>query len=443
MEENIMYKRKQVFLFAGLSVLVFILPLIRYIYPILYIAGLWQNILFFVLGTYFLIVFLTFKENETKTFVVKDNLTIVAIVLILIFSLISCCVNGKFEYTVYGNDFLSEGYLTQACYFIFALAAMQLNNKYYRKCLLHFIMLTFGFICFYGVMQYFEVPFMRYQEIKLWIFPITNRNFFASLAVMSSGLSIAGVLYKEKRNRIIWLVLATISFLACITARSLLAYAGLIMIFLLALFLILFDKEKKTKIIWWVILVVDLVVAYYLIGAVSTPEEINEFSPLVEQIKSEGSVFGDNVGTHRMKLWRCTFKLIPEYWLWGCGINNFSAVFEPVSEGYFSSDPHNEYLAIWIMQGIFTICSYLFFLFTLFIPGVLQFIKKNMYESDFVSKATLFAFFGYIAQAFFNIRVTEVAPYFYIVCGLLFVKRKYNDVEKNNNEIPEKNIEKI
>ena len=40
----------------------------------------------------------------------------------------------------------------------------------------------------------------------------------------------------------------------------------------------------------------------------------------------------------------------------------------------------------------------------------------------------LFAFFGYIAQAFFNISVIQVAPYFWMICGFLYNKQNKQKV---------------
>ena len=67
---------------------------------------------------------------------------------------------------------------------------------------------------------------------------------------------------------------------------------------------------------------------------------------------------------------------------------------------------------------------YLAFLFALFFPGVMSFFQRKKkapkdVTRDVLSKIVLFAFFGYIAQAFFNISVIQVAPYFWMICGFL------------------------
>jgi len=63
----------------------------------------------------------------------------------------------------------------------------------------------------------------------------------------------------------------------------------------------------------------------------------------------------------------------------------------------------------------------------LFVPGVLQYIKKKWYEADDIKMLVLFPFFGYIAQAFFNISVLPVAPFFWLLCGMLVMERQKSE----------------
>ena len=82
-------------------------------------------------------------------------------------------------------------------------------------------------------------------------------------------------------------------------------------------------------------------------------------------------------------------------------------------------------------EGILALIFYLVFLFALFIPGIALFVKKKKDEygnsvKDEVAMISLFAFFGYIAQAFFSISVIQVAPYFWLICGLLYCRNKEN-----------------
>ena len=64
-----------------------------------------------------------------------------------------------------------------------------------------------------------------------------------------------------------------------------------------------------------------------------------------------------------------------------------------------------------ITQGIFALITYLGLLVLIFIRG--------LKSKEPLSWVLLFAFIGYVGQAFTNISVYNVAPFFFIAAGLL------------------------
>ena len=63
---------------------------------------------------------------------------------------------------------------------------------------------------------------------------------------------------------------------------------------------------------------------------------------------------------------------------------------------------------------------------------IFEYIGWNNKEFDYIYDAIIYmAFIGYSIQAFFNISVIDVAPYYYIILGLIFSKYT-NENEKNN-----------
>ena len=137
-----------------------------------------------------------------------------------------------------------------------------------------------------------------------------------------------------------------------------------------------------------------------------------------------------------MLIWKETVSLLPKYGWFGCGIELLGrtvSVEEGVGTRLNFDKAHNEYLNLWVTEGIFALLFYLVFLFALFIPGLVGFLKKKVPAGSEVheelSKIALFAFFGYIAQAFFNISVVQVAPYFWMICGLLYRGKRSMDEE--------------
>ena len=96
---------------------------------------------------------------------------------------------------------------------------------------------------------------------------------------------------------------------------------------------------------------------------------MSEIMSVAEQVIEEGSLFGDRVGSSRMWIWKSTIALRPEYGLLGCGIEQLGLLCLSeygVINGIYFDKAHNEYLNLWITEGIFAIGIYLVFLFSLF-----------------------------------------------------------------------------
>ena len=124
-------------------------------------------------------------------------------------------------------------------------------------------------------------------------------------------------------------------------------------------------------------------------------------------------------GSNRLWIWKRSLKLVPKYLWTGAGIDNFGIVFmESLNETDLSymtnayiDRAHNEYLQILVTEGIFSLLFYLTLLFLVFMRG----IKSK----DTLVWVLMFGFVGYAVQAFSNIRVYNMAPFFFVVMGIL------------------------
>lgn len=444
-EKTVTEEQIQTALFAGLALLVLAFPAAKYIWIYHIRANQIQEVFLIGLTVYFLLVLgLAYRNRPLPV----KNISAIALTGMVAFGLISSLWNGDLENSIYGGEFEGEGLITLVSYYMIFFAAAHLKKKEYRRWLFRFLCMELAFVAAYGIMQFFQVPFMIHALNKAAILPTRNQNFYAALPVLFLGFVFGKILYggetsegtgkysgaqsvpvtgrrlpivPEKRM-IFWHILAMLGYGACISADSLVAYLGLGMQFVLLFFLACFRKQKHFSTL--LLLLAEFFAVFIVFDLCSGGQAVEEVLSLFFQIQKEGSLLGDSVGTGRMRIWKETLKLISEKPLLGCGIECYSIQYTVEEKLYFCSNAHNEYLQIWAEQGIFCIASYLLFLFSLFIPGLLQFIKKDRYDSDPVSKAAMFAFFGYIAQAFANIRVLQVAPYFWLCCGLLYVRRR-------------------
>lgn len=335
----------------------------------------------------------------------------------------------------------SEGLLQTGAYVGVFLMVTMLQKRDYRRGLIYVFLGIVSIISPVGMVQFSRIFGSGELFSGVASFPIGNQNFYASLMVLFAGVAMAGVwLYEEKSalfhptawwKRGIWITLSVLSYIGCIASKSSSAHVG---IFIMLLFLVFLDLIGRRKCLRWVAFLFVLYLAVgFVLNILSGGRIWQEFIGNFIVIKEEGSLFADKVGTSRMKIWKDVIGLLPTYWLFGCGVENLGYVYLKVygrdAAGRFSDKAHNEYLDIWISEGIVSLVLYLVLLFYLFIPGVLQYRKESKYETDDVSKVAVIPFLGYLAQAFFNVRMASVAPYFWIICGLLCVKGKM----KNNS----------
>lgn len=433
--KNMTEEQVQKALFVGLAffALIFLLPNYMWVYHVR--ANQVQEIFLVILTIYFLVLFGIEYRNKR---IPINNVSLLSLLVMAVVSLISSLWNGDLTNSIYGDEFQGEGLITLITYFALFFAAAHLKKKEYRYWLLMFVVLNLGFVALYGILQFFQVPYVVRNVIKAAIFPSRNQNFYAAFPVLLLGIVFGKLLYdnREKMKRgkkVLWHLLVLLGYGAAISSVSLIAYLGIIMQFVIMIFLEFFRKQKRFKLI--LLFILEFILVFMVFDWCSGGQAKEEVNSLPAQIQQEGSVFGDAVGSGRMKIWKETMKIIRENWAFGCGIETFKVNIGTEEAPEYNRRAHNEYLHIWAEQGTFAVISYIVFLFSLFIPGLLQFIKTRDYESDIVSKAAMFAFFGYIAQAFANVRMIQVAPYFWLCCGLLYVRKRQD--KKNEKESDE------
>ncbi|MBR6537176.1 MAG: O-antigen ligase family protein [Lachnospiraceae bacterium] len=442
--KKITEEQVQKLLYYGLAVLMFVLPVPQLFLPESDKAVGMQATILAISVFYFGFLLLTECLNNRFS-LEKGKLPVKCIIGMVLVGVISVISAEDKMLALYGSELRGEGFFSLLAYYLIFIGASLLHKEEYHKRILHLFILLGVLVVILGVIQYTGIYVFGGRFPGMAYVPMRNPNFYGGFTVLFTGVGIGGFYSYHKElevthpfsrwNQIIWYVLVIMGYIGCICARSALVYAGLVMMLLMVLFLALVSERRK--LFQFFVLAFGLVAVIYLFDLEKGGGVTAEIKTVGEQIKTEGSVFGNSVGSGRMLIWKQIVSLMPEYGVLGCGVEHLGSLWIEKwgysFNGQYVDKAHNEYLNLWITEGFFALVIYLVFLFSLFIPGLKQFFgrKRKTAEhekQDMISKIAFFAFFGYIAQAFFNISVIQVAPYFWMICGLLYCgKRSVNE----------------
>ena len=373
---------------------------------------------------------------------IKFNLIDVFLILLVLFGIISTALSKDVSVSLYGYWRRYEGFLQLLYYY----SLMYLGTAVFKdKCKKFIIYSIFVFgivnvlICFMQVYNIFKFVNVGLRDRMFGMGLLLNTNFAGSYMVLCLGLSLGLFLYSKNRNCIgfiIKLVLCLLFFSGLLMSNAMSGVVGLFFICLLIVMYFIYMCVKKSNskenIIKHLVLLVSCFLVFislsYTRGTIIGRDFMLFSRETSELVKGNTN---DNFGSGRIFVWKNTLKVVPKYILHGVGVDNFCNAFEyPLSFEFspgnvvYYDKVHNEYLQKLVCEGIFSCITYIVMLAFIFFKSV----KENVKKFNYISVAFLFAFSGYCVQAFFNISVIEVAPLFWIVCGLLYDRRKKSDM---------------
>ena len=408
-------------LYISLGSLVYTFKKIKYIdYSRGYIVFLILNIL--VLIT----IFIQKKVKKQKINLKKGD---IFLLLIIIFSIISVIFSVNKKVSIFGFKLRYEGILTILYYFSIYLISININKKYKRK-IIYFIILIGLINTIYAILQILEINgiVIIYNHEKPWATGfVNNPNFYGVLALLCLSYSLGLFIDEEKFYlKIIYSLLIFVLMIGLLISNCLSTLVGLIAVIVYILIYTIKNKKLKEFIIIFLILLTSTILITKANKTTLIKDVIKTKDQTIEITKGN---LNNKYGTNRIFIWKKTIKRVPHHILTGSGIDTFYYAFgdKPIYDKKWMYDKaHNEYLQILICEGIFTLISYLLFYGTIVIKGI-----KNNYKNKEIY--LLLPVIGYLVQAFFNISVIEVAPYFYISLGLLVDRGNDNEKGKCNN----------
>ena len=267
---------------------------------------------------------------------------------------------------------------------------------------------------------------------------LQNTNFYGALSLVLvaavSGLFIFGSVLFKKNLGFKWIafVVALFVFYTMLASNSRLAwlgFAGMICTYIISLIVMrksAMDKDKLKKITIDFIIMCAGFVAVILIATLAT----NYVTGRIKETANDtlARVGDDNFGHGRGRIWRAGLHSIPKHWVTGIGLDNYAQAFRELPDwhkGDFIQDKgHNEYLHTLVTQGVFALINYL----AVLIYAAVNAVKRIIKETDDVKRCLhwifLVIFAAYACQAILNSSVLNVAPYFWIIIGLLTPRTK-------------------
>lgn len=359
---------------------------------------------------------------------IKINYVDIIMFILILFAFLSTSFAIDFDKAMFGEEGRYEGLLTILSYYFILLNCRVLENPKYKKNIIKTFIYLGIFQCFYSLLQaYTNLEFIKHFPNKehMAYGLCSNPNFYGSYMLMQ--LLIVSVLYLYEK-KYIYLILIILFSNSLYLAQS----SGPVLSYLVTIIFMLFYFKDKKIMIFKILFISLLTFAFseitssyvqskILLNNVHVNNNISlEIVDTIETVKEDKSL--ENIGNGRIFVWKRSLPLIKKYWLFGCGLDNFADAYPQTGARWFDK-AHNVYIQIAVTNGLIALIIYLILHFIIFIKG----FKLK----DKLSKAIYIAFIGYSIQAFLNISVIEVAPYFYIFMGIILGYKSNNFKEKD------------
>lgn len=346
----------------------------------------------------------------------KEKIGYIDIILYVLIVLAFLSTNYAVDFlkAFFGEDYRYEGLLTILSYYLLVLNAKSIKQEKYKRNIIKLFISIGVFQSIYALLQsYTLLPFIRRHSSRYMAMGLCgNPNFFGSYMVMQSLLVGYMYIYRAKKRYLLLYILFSITlYLAESTGPVLSALCALVF----SIFVI--PKKWKKILLLIILMLLSFGFASKSLKYVQTKKfntYIHEDWEIVEEISSLTEKPKEQIGNGRLLLWKNSLPLVREYWLIGCGLDNFQNIYP--NAGYVKYDKaHNVYLQISVTNGVPALILFLILLFLAFIKGI-------KCKNSFLFPMYM-AFIGYSIQAFLNISVIDVAPYYYIILGLIFSEK--------------------
>lgn len=316
-----------------------------------------------------------------------------------------------------------------SCLFLFKLASR--IKAVYLERLFTFINYSSLFAGIYSIMQYFHLAFLPQDQVYRLLFNnrtysfFDNPDYFGSYLVLIIPLTIILYLLSHKKKQLLYLFILCLQFLSLIQSQTRSAWLGIVIgFFLISAWIIVRRRDLLKK---WVF----IILAAFLIFSISNVALHQKVLSRAVTITHDAKKIITNnnassAGAGRWDIWQKTLPIIASHFWIGTGPNTFQQVFYSLDQKeikpYMGTnnriyDENNDYLQIALTMGVPALAVYLLLLLLILMKGIKK-LEHSDQRQKLISIGMLAAIIGYLVQAFFNISVISVAPYFWLILGM-------------------------
>jgi putative inorganic carbon (HCO3(-)) transporter len=368
---------------------------------------------------------ISFTKDKVKNFF-KNNLEEKGILLIFISYAIFSLIGPAIMVSLLGNKNRYEGLLIYGVYFMLFIAAkkyMKVNKKLIEvSCILATLMAILTIFQLHGIdpiYSYLRNVDKAHSEFGT----IGNRNFLSTYLLLFEAITMGAFMFFKNKRYLIYSIIIFGGILSGQTRGVWIAF--IVMSFTGLLFII----KSKQHLIRMFIILICFTGTLFGLNFTSSGEILGRMKTLTTDIGTVGSALEDattssaldSIGSGRGKIWSMTFRSIMQNPIIGTGPDTLhhrlmrdledEVLYMMITSSQYPDKAHNEYLEYTATGGISTLIGYLAIVISLLV----HLIKKR--KND-ISKIFILIIVGYLAQAFFNISVIQVAPIYWILLGL-------------------------
>ena len=189
------------------------------------------------------------------------------------------------------------------------------------------------------------------------------------------------------------------------------------------LFLGMLLKEKFER--WIVFLILLIFFLFFLTVSYSHILSFITKNVFISPFERSVSIFQPGGDADRFRYWQIALRMIWENPIFGKGVGTFMDYFSKYLPGVNVSYAHNCYLQIFAETGVFSIFSFLLYVFSMIYVSV----KSLMKQKDYLLLGLFGGCFGYLIHAFFDTLLYSLplAFLFWMWMGLLTVSIRLNN----------------